>query len=138
VSERLAAAAAIALIGRVEERSRLTALLAPEGPGAVFVHGPGGIGKTTLVSGTLTAQPLKTITLDGRQIEPTVPGALAALGGALGTPAPASTSEAAREIADAGVEVLVIDSFERLNLLGSGTSWPALVRRGPRLVLEDS
>jgi MYXO-CTERM domain-containing protein len=84
VSERLAAAAAFALIGRAEERSQLTARLTPDGPAAVFVHGPGGIGKTTLVTGTLASLPLKTTTLDARQVEPTEPGALAALGAALG------------------------------------------------------
>src|SRR4051794_28113016 len=117
VSERLAAAAATALVGRAEERSRLATLLAAAGPAAVFVHGPGGIGKTALVAGTLAFLPLKTVTLDGRQLEPTVTGALAALGTALGVPAPASAAAAADEIADAGVDVLVIDSFERLNLL---------------------
>src|SRR3954469_15044628 len=117
VSERLAAAAATALIGRAEERSRLAALLAPDGPAAVFVHGPGGIGKTALITGTLASLPLKAVTLEGREVEPTVPGALAALGTALGVPAPSSAPAAAREIADAGADVLVIDSFERLNLL---------------------
>jgi DNA-binding CsgD family transcriptional regulator len=117
VSDRLAAAAAAALVGRAEERARLTALLAPGGPAAVFVHGPGGIGKTTLVTGTLAALPLKCVSLDGRQMEPTVPGALAALGAARGGPAPPSASAAAEQIGAAGVDVLVIDSFERLNLL---------------------
>src|SRR5947209_2402589 len=101
VSERLAAAAAAALVGRAEERARLTALLAPGGPAAVFVHGPGGIGKTALVTGTLASLPLKSVTVDGRQVEPTVPGALAALGATLGLPAPSSAAAAAQEIAGA-------------------------------------
>src|SRR4051794_164328 len=105
VSERLAAAAASALIGRGEERSRLTALLAPDGPAAVFVHGPGGIGKTALVAGTLASLPLKSVVLDGRQVEPPAPGALAALGAVLGVPTPPSASSAAHDIADAGVDV---------------------------------
>ncbi|MGR6964412.1 LuxR family transcriptional regulator [Geodermatophilus sp. URMC 61] len=117
MSERLAAAAATALIGRAEERARLTALLAPDGPAAVFVHGPGGIGKTALVTGTLASLPLATVTLDGRRTEPTVPGALAALGAALGVPAPPSAAAVADAMADAGTDVLVIDGFERLNLL---------------------
>jgi DNA-binding CsgD family transcriptional regulator len=117
VSERLAAAAAVSLVGRAEERARLAALLAPAGPAAVFVHGPGGIGKTALVTGTLASLPLTAVTLEGRQVEPTVPGALAALGTALGVPAPSSAPAAARAIADTGTDVLVIDSFERLNLL---------------------
>ncbi|HEY7046682.1 MAG TPA: LuxR family transcriptional regulator [Jatrophihabitantaceae bacterium] len=119
VSDRLAAAAAAALVGRAEERARLRALIAPHGPAAVFVHGPGGIGKSTLVAGTLAALPLKCVRLDGRQVEPTVPGALAALGAALGGPAPQSATAAAEQLAAARVDVLVIDSFERLNLLDS-------------------
>jgi hypothetical protein len=85
VSDRLAAAAA-AVVGRAEERARLTAMLAPRGPAAVFVHGPGGIGKAALVTGTLASLPLNWVSLDGRETEPTVPGALAALGVALGGP----------------------------------------------------
>jgi DNA-binding CsgD family transcriptional regulator len=117
VSDRLAAAVAAALVGRAEERAHLTALLAPHGPAAIFVHGPGGIGKTTLVTGTLAALAVNCVSLDGRYMEPTVPGALAALGTALGGPPPQSATAAAEQIAAAGVEVMVIDSFERLNLL---------------------
>jgi AAA ATPase-like protein len=91
VSDRLAAAVAVALVGRGEERARLEALLAPGGPAAVFVHGPGGIGKTTLVTGTLATLPLTCVSLDGRDTEPTVPGALAALGAALRRPPPPSS-----------------------------------------------
>src|SRR5690348_9422186 len=117
VSDRLATAASAAVVGRAEERARLTGLLALHGPAAVFVHGPGGIGKTALVNGTLAGLPLKRVSLDGRQMEPTVPGALAALGAALGGPAPTSAVAAAERIATVGADVLVIDSFERLNLL---------------------
>jgi DNA-binding CsgD family transcriptional regulator len=109
------------------------------------VHGPGGIGKTALVAGTLASLPLKAVSLDGRQVEPTVPGALTALGAALGVPVPSSASAAAREIAGADADVLVIDSFERLNLLDGwirnelASALPASVtvvlvgRRGPNV-----
>ncbi|WP_369133856.1 LuxR C-terminal-related transcriptional regulator [Modestobacter sp. I12A-02662] len=117
VSDRLAAAAATALVGRADERARLAELLRPDGPAAVFVHGPGGIGKTFLVESTLAALPLHAVHLDGRHTEPTVPGALAALGTALGGPTPPSVAAAVDAIAGAGVDVLAIDAFERLNLL---------------------
>ncbi|WP_222263263.1 helix-turn-helix transcriptional regulator [Modestobacter marinus] len=145
VSDRLAAAAATALVGRAEERARLTELLRPDGPAAVFVHGPGGIGKTSLVEATLAALPLRAVHLDGRHTEPTVPGALAALGTALGVPAPPSVAAAVDAIAGAGVDVLVVDAFERLNLLDGwirndlAAALPATVpvllvgRRGPNV-----
>ena len=63
-----------------------------------------GIGKTTLVTGTLAPLPLNSVTLDGRRMEPTVPGALAAFGAALRQPAPSSATAAAERIAAAGVE----------------------------------
>lgn len=117
VSDRLAAAAAEGLVGRAEECARLTALLDLHGPAVVFVHGPGGIGKTTLVNGTLASLALTCVTVDGHQTEPTLPGALSALGAALGRPAPCSAAAAAEQLAAAAIDVLVIDSFERLNLL---------------------
>lgn len=145
VSDRLAAAAAAALVGRTEERARLSALLAPNGPAAVFVHGPGGIGKTTLVTGVLAPLPVNWVSLDGRHMEPTVPGMLATLGAALGRTAPPSATAAAEQVAAAGVDVLVVDSFERLNAVDGWMrneficSLPATVttllvgRRGPNV-----
>jgi ATP-dependent Clp protease ATP-binding subunit ClpA len=54
VADRLAVAAAAALVGRERERDQLRAWVAdPDGPLAVFLHGPAGIGKTALVTGTL-------------------------------------------------------------------------------------
>src|SRR3954471_24732653 len=117
VSERLAAAAAGALIGRSQERFRLATLLAPDGPAAVFVHGPGGIGKTALVTGTLAGLPLTCPGVDGGRLAPTGPRRRTAVGDALGTPAPPSAGDAAEQITAAGIDVLVIDGFERLNLL---------------------
>src|SRR5262249_40621103 len=107
VADRLAASAANALVGRAKERARLTALLGPGGPAAVFVHGPGGIGKTTLVTGTLTSLARRVVSLDGRRMEPTAPGALTALGAALGGRAPLSATAAGEQIAAARVDLLV-------------------------------
>ena len=150
VADRLAAAQVAALVGRVEERARLAALVSPGGPAVVFVHGTGGIGKTTLVRGTLEALPLKWVCLDGRRMEPTVPGALTALAAALGVPALPSAAGAAEHLGEAGVQVLVVDSFERVNLLDGWlrneliSHLPATVttllvgRRGPNIAWRSA
>ena len=65
VADRLALAAAAALVGRERERHRLRAwVIDPDGPSAVFVHGPAGIGKTALVAGTLVGP--TTVLVEGR------------------------------------------------------------------------
>ncbi|WP_345384130.1 LuxR C-terminal-related transcriptional regulator [Pseudonocardia yuanmonensis] len=116
VADRLAAARATELVGRAAEQRVLRSWLDPAGPAVGFVHGPGGIGKTTLVRGTLTRLGRPWVELDARTVEPTPPGALAALARALdrhvGSPA-----EASRALAAHGTEVLVVDSYERWNLL---------------------
>ena len=49
VTDRLAVAAATALVGRERERDQLRSwVMDPDGPSAVFVHGAAGIGKTAL------------------------------------------------------------------------------------------
>jgi DNA-binding CsgD family transcriptional regulator len=116
VADRLAAARATELVGRVEEQRVLRCWLDPTGPAVGFVHGPGGIGKTTLVRGTLTRLGRRWVELDGRAVEPTPPGALAALGRVLGRPV-GTPAEASRAMAALDTEVLVVDSYERWNLL---------------------
>ena len=54
----------------------------PEGPSAVFLHGPAGIGKTALVSGTLVGP--TTVVVDGREVEPTPATVLGHIGSVLG------------------------------------------------------
>jgi DNA-binding CsgD family transcriptional regulator len=117
VSDRVAAAAAEVLVGREEEKRRLAELLTTDAGIVVFVHGPGGIGKTVLVDGVLAATRRTSLVIDGRETEPTVPGILAALGRALDVPTLASTAEATAAIGAASVDVVVVDHLEQLNLL---------------------
>jgi len=118
VAGRLRGSAAARLVGRARERERLSALLVRgSGPAVVFVSGPGGIGKTMLVTATVTDLDQRVVALDGRHIEPTAPGFLTALAAELGSPPLTSATRAAAALADADVGVLVVDSYERLNLL---------------------
>src|SRR5215467_14257394 len=83
VADRLAVAAAAALIGRERERDLLRAWVTDaDGPPAVFVHGPAGIGKSALVTGTLVGP--ATVMIDGREVEPTPATVLAYIGSVLG------------------------------------------------------
>src|SRR5262245_48618851 len=117
VADRLAVAAAEALVGRERERDQLRAwVMDPDGPSAVFVHGPAGIGKTALVTGTLVGP--TTVVVDGREVEPTPATVLADIGSALGLETVAPTLErVAGAIADASVVALVVDSYERFGVV---------------------
>jgi DNA-binding CsgD family transcriptional regulator len=103
VGERLAAAARN-IVGRDAERARLRSLIDDDaGPAVVFVHGPGGIGKTALVAATVDA-----VVVDGHHVEPTPAHLLEAI-------------HAAGDIDDVEAfgdgRVLVIDGYERLAMV---------------------
>jgi DNA-binding CsgD family transcriptional regulator len=117
VADRLAVAAAAALVGRDQERDQLRAWVAdPDGPSAVFVHGPAGIGKTALVTGALVGP--TTLVVDGREVEPTPTTVLAHIGSALGLAnAPTTIDQVADAIATAPVAALVVDSYERFGVV---------------------
>lgn len=118
MAHRLQQAAATQFVGRDWERAHLAGLLIRgSGPAVVFVTGPGGIGKSALVSATVAGLDLPVVTVDGRLIEPTPAGFLSALADDLGSPAIPSTTQAGAVLEGRGVAVLVVDSFERLNLL---------------------
>jgi hypothetical protein len=119
LGSRLSARRAEAVVGRRRERQRLHALLGRGvGPAVVFVWGPGGIGKSMLVAGTVAELGQPVLMLGGRQMEPTPSGFLAALGVELGCPGPVrSTAQAGALLQSRGVAVLLVDGFERLNLL---------------------
>jgi DNA-binding CsgD family transcriptional regulator len=117
VADRLAAAAAGALVGRQRERDQLRAwVMDPDGPSAVFVHGPAGIGKTALVSGTLIGP--TTVVVDGREVEPTPATVLAHIGFVLGLGTATPTLEqVAKAIGAACLDALVVDSYERFGVV---------------------
>jgi DNA-binding CsgD family transcriptional regulator/ABC-type branched-subunit amino acid transport system ATPase component len=109
VADRLAGAAADALVGREREREQLRAWVTDaDGPSAVFVHGPAGIGKTALVTGTLTGP--TTLVLDAREVEPTPATVLAHFGAA-------RVEQVADAFAASSVDALVIDSYERFGVV---------------------
>jgi len=113
VADRLAVAAAAALVGRDRERDQLRSwAMDPDGPSAVFVHGVAGIGKTALVVGALVGP--TTVVVDGREVEPTPATVLAHLGSVLELGAGSCTLEqVADAIEAASVVALVVDSYER-------------------------
>ena len=118
MADRLVRAAAAQFVGRTRERAQLAGLVEPGvGPAVVFVSGPGGIGKSALVSATVAGLPHPVVSLDGRMIEPTPAGFLSALAHELGSGQMSSPARAGAVLEARGVAVLVVDSFERLNLL---------------------
>jgi hypothetical protein len=118
VRVRLRHAAARSLVGRAREQAALLSMLRRgDGPAVVFVSGPGGIGKSTTVAGATAALEHRALTLDGRVIEPTASGFLGALARELGCGGVSSVADAGRALDRADVGTLVVDSFERLNLL---------------------
>lgn len=131
VRQRVEAAAAASLVGRAEERQRLLDLVHGD-PAVVFVTGPGGIGKSALVHGTLGGAGIGAVVVRGRETAPTVPGFLAALAEDLGAPVPSSPDEAADRLDRSGADVLVVESYERLAPLDDwvrGSLVPALPDR---------
>ncbi len=118
MAHRLQRAAAAQFVGRDRERARLAGLLVRgSDPAVVFVSGPGGIGKSALVTATVAGLDLPAVTLDGRMVEPTPAGFLSALADNVGSSPIPSAAQAGAELEGRGVAVLVVDSFERLNLL---------------------
>src|SRR5262245_15026199 len=89
IADRLAAAARARFVGREAELALFrSAILASEPPFAVLhIHGPGGIGKTTLVrefARIAEAAGKRTISLDARNLEPTADTFLASVARAFG------------------------------------------------------
>ncbi len=110
VGDRVGAARRRAFVGRAGELAYLQSLLDdPQAETAVvFVHGPGGIGKSTLLrrlADECADRGMPALRLDARDLAPTPDAVMAAL-------APLTAPEP--EGAAAGRRVLLIDTFEQL------------------------
>src|SRR5438105_3138548 len=98
LADRLVAARRRRFVGRSPELAQLhSALIAAELPfQLLYVHGPGGVGKTTLLAefGYLAEQAgFPCARLDARAVEPTPDAFISALGAALGLAPTASVPE---------------------------------------------
>src|SRR5262245_15354291 len=130
------------LPGRDRERAAVGALAYEDRPLVAIVHGIAGVGKSALLRAAAhdaRQRGATAVLLDGRAIEPTEPGFLSALGTALGKDLHSVGEAAAALAAVPGRVVLLLDAYERLQLLDF---WmrvvlvPALPA-GVRLVLAD-
>ncbi|MGG5260392.1 LuxR C-terminal-related transcriptional regulator [Phycicoccus avicenniae] len=121
IADRVRESAAREFVGRRRELDVLVgAVRATDPPFLVaVVHGPGGIGKSSLVRRALAAMPadVRCVHLDGRDVEPTPEGFCRAVGGALGIADPAPTPATLARALDGRRTVLVVDTYEVLGLL---------------------
>jgi RimJ/RimL family protein N-acetyltransferase len=122
LGDRLAAARRRLVVGRSAELALFGSALAGEEAllALVFVHGPGGVGKTVLLGefARLAGEAgVPVVRLDGRDLAPSPEGFLAALGRALGEPPDGSPLEALHRRPRA---VLLVDTYE---LLGPLDAW---------------
>jgi hypothetical protein len=118
--DRLRARAAERFVGRETELGLIGASLGADPPPvAVFiVHGPAGVGKTSLLErarALAASHGMDSLRLDARDVEPTAPGLVRALGTALGLEAADATLARVLERC-AGVprRLLLLDTFEQL------------------------
>ena len=114
VADRLKSARRRRFVGRAAELELFRgALAAPEPPFSVlWLHGPGGVGKTALLGAFAEAAAdagAAVVSLDLRAIEPSPPAFMAELGRPLGLPPGAAPLEA---FAGSEPVVLLLDTFE--------------------------
>jgi hypothetical protein len=117
--DRLRARAAERFVGRAAELALIGQSLSAEPPPvAVFVvHGPGGVGKTSLlerVRGLAAEHGIDSLRLDARDVEPTAAGLLRALGAALGVEGEPTLQRVLAACEAAPRRLVLIDTFECL------------------------
>src|SRR5258705_1472635 len=111
---------AAGLVGRSDEMAVLRQLLGEAGPVVVFIHGIAGVGKSALAE-SFSVQPREAgatvLRLDGRSVEPTPRGFLAALEGKTGGDLATADAAAARLGRLGERVILVVDTHELLRML---------------------
>lgn len=120
VGQRITEYAAQRALGRDRELAVLAEMLDEGGPLVVFVHGLGGIGKTTLLDAhaELARRTGMTVAaVDCGAVEPTEAGLIAELAGRLG--ADASLSAVMERLASFDAALITFDAYERFRLLDS-------------------
>ncbi len=120
IRERLEREQAAGFFGRERELADLQARLVDDGgPAVVFVHGIGGIGKTSLLDALerrIQETGVALLRFDCGAIEPTPRGLLHALGERLARDVP-SVDAAARALAEMGRVALAFDDYQSFRLL---------------------
>ena len=125
IAERLTAARRAVFVGRAHEQKRISELLSGEEPPGVFwLHGPGGVGKSTLLrecAEIARALKIPTFLIDGRNMEASPAVFLQALAGALNLPvSDGATQESILEamaqyfVAKSKRVVILVDTVEFL------------------------
>jgi len=123
ISDRLLKSNKISFIGREKEISELKSLIKSKKTEyyVLFVHGIGGIGKTSLVKELINSldSKINSIFMDCREIEPTKTGFLSAFGRELKVKGPKITLQQVIKNLEKikGRTVLVLDTYETFGLL---------------------
>lgn len=121
LAQRLGASRKRSIVGRDSEKALFRNLIKENEPSVVLlhIHGPGGVGKTTLVAELATVareEGLFALVLDGRNLDPSPDGFYLALNQALGLPVGSPLPQAMQAL---GRTVLFLDTYERLMPLDS-------------------
>ncbi len=119
------------VIGRERELAALGVVAGADAPLVSFLQGPSGIGKTTLLRALevrLAERGLPCLYLDGRDIEPTGRGLVAALTDGLGCREASLEALKAGLSEAAGPVVVLLDSWEALGLVDSALRQSLLPR----------
>ena len=120
LGDRVAISAGAELVGREAELAALVRVLEDDGPPVTFVHGIGGIGKSSLMAAfaqRVRALGATVVLLDGRATEPTQQGVLTALRAAIGGQFETPEAAGERLAALPGRVVVIIDTYELLRLI---------------------